>query len=476
MRLPFNAHLFPLGARLLLGVSGGADSLALLHALAMERVWGGWELFAVHVHHGMRGVAADADVEFLTARCAEWGVPLAVERVDVPALAVERRISVEEAGREARYAVLARLASEWGCGQVVTAHHADDQAETVLLHLFRGAGLDGLAAMPERRPLSAEPGAPELVRPLLCVRRAELEAYCQTHGLEPRLDVTNLDLQYRRNRIRRQLLPTLREYDPAIVEHLVRLAQQAREEQELLSAEAERLLLDAALPHPWTGIEIPLPALPPSRVLALAPLRAAPPALLRRALLLALRQSAGFEVEVSADLVERLLRLIAAGTGALDLPGCPHRVAVSQARLRIERCAAPIPIPASVDLALPGRNPASDFGLTLEASAVSLPATLKAPPYQAILDADVLRPPFQLRAPRVGDRFQPLNAPGTRLLSDLFRDRKIPVFLRERWPILTDREGVLWVLGLAVAHRVRIRPGSVRALRLTVTAFDKSPP
>ena len=474
MRLPLNLELFQSGDRLLVGISGGVDSLALLHGLAGERDARGLELVAVHVHHGMRGESAEADVEFLAARCEDWRVPLVVERVDVPSLAVQRRISVEEAGREARYSTFNRLAGELGCGKVVTAHHADDQAETLLLHLFRGAGLDGLAAMPERRPLSSEAGAPELVRPLLSVRRRELEAYCRAHQLEPRLDITNLDLQYRRNRIRHELIPTLSGYDPAIVEHLLRLSQQARDERELLSAEAARLLRSAVSTCPPPEFGIPLPALPPDLTLELALLRAAPPALLRRMLRLALRQAAGFEIEESAALIERLLQLMNVATGAIDLPGCSLRAVVSGERLRIESHSRPLPPPAPTEIQLPGTILVPQFGLKLDAVEGPIPVNVWFPPFRAILDVDSLRPTFQLRAPRSGDRFRPLNAPGTRLVSDLFGDRKVPAYYRARWPILTDREGILWVLGLAIAHRARIRPDSSRALYLTVNAAEGS--
>lgn len=476
MRLSLTPQLLQRGDRLLVAVSGGVDSLALLHALAGERDAAGWELFAAHVHHGMRGEAADADVGFLAARCAEWQVPLRVERVDVPAFAEQRRISVEEAGRDARYAALDRLSRELGCRKVVTAHHADDQAETVLLHLFRGAGLDGLAAMPERRPLTSAPGAPELVRPLLRMRRADLEAYCRAHGLEPRLDITNLDLHYRRNRIRYELLPTLSGYDPAIVDHLLRLSQQARDEQELFAVEVERLLQSAI--HGVTPLDfgIPLPAPPPSLVLKLEPLRAVSPALLRRMLRRVLRQTAGYDVEVSADLIERLLLLVGADAGAVDLPGCAYRAAVAAGCLHLEACLSEVPPPSPVAVVLPGYTTAPGFGLTLEAVEGPVPSNLRTPPFQALLHPDSVGSPLLLSAPVVGDRFRPLNAPGSRLVSDLFRDRKVPAYLRHRWPILRDRDGILWVLGLAVAHRVRIRPSSERVLRLTVKgAPGKSP-
>lgn len=476
MRPLLNLDLIENGDRLLVALSGGVDSLALLHLLARERAPHQWELFAVHVHHGMRGEAADDDVEFLKELCAAWQISLLVEHADVPVLAAERRISVEEAGRDARYAAFARVSGELGCNKVVMAHHADDQAETMLLHLFRGAGIDGLAAMPERRPLSMAPGAPELVRPLLRVRRRELEAYCREQGLEPRLDVTNLDLNYRRNRIRHELLPVLRDFDPAIVEHLVRLAQQAREEMELLSVDAGRLLQSAAIEVAPAEFGIPLPALPPALVLALEQLRQAPPALLRRSLRLALRQAGEFDVEQSAALIERLVQLVHSDSGSVDLPGCPLRASNTGKQLRIEPGARVLTAPAAVEVAMPGETDALTFGLHLSAALGAIPDRLRMPPCLAILDFDALRPPLQLRGPLPGDRFQPFNGPGSRLVSDLFVDRKVPAYLRPIWPILTDREGVVWVLGLAIAHRVRIRPGTNRALHLTVGTENGSTP
>ncbi|MGV3723839.1 MAG: tRNA lysidine(34) synthetase TilS [Actinomycetota bacterium] len=466
--LALNASLFTTGERILVAVSGGVDSLALLHALASLRSELGVEVSAAHVHHGMRGEAADADVVFLSEQCRAWGVPLAVAYADVPALAAERRISVEEAGRDARHAAFEELAKEHGCGKVATAHHADDQAETVLLNLFRGAGIDGLAGMPERRPLSAAPGAPELIRPLLRVSRADLEAYCADHGLEPRFDVTNTDLAYRRNRVRRQLLPLLEEYDPAIVRHLIRLADQARDEQALLTREVDALLASALVIEPAVIWPIPLPALAPSTVLNTAPLRAAPPALLRRALRRALRGVAGYALELDALLVERLTEMVSgAGPTAFDLPGCALEARRNGERLHL-RGTARLPTPEPVGVALPGITNAASFGLRLSIRETPIPENLRVPPAEAILDAGSLQPPLALRVAAVGERFQPLNAPGRCLLSDFFASRKIPAGFRAVWPVLADAEGPVWVLGLAIAHRVRVGPETERAIRLRV--------
>jgi tRNA(Ile)-lysidine synthase len=138
-------------------------------------------VIACHVHHGMRGESAEEDVRFLRETCDAWEVPLEVARVDVPAIADEHRISVEEAGREARYRELSRVADQRQCALIATAHTADDQAETVLMRLFRGAGIDGLAGIPRQRQLYRDKPRPVIVRPLLDVWRRDIDLYCEAH-------------------------------------------------------------------------------------------------------------------------------------------------------------------------------------------------------------------------------------------------------------------------------------------------------
>lgn len=468
----FNRDLFAIGDRILVALSGGVDSLSLLHALAAARDDLGIELGAVHVHHGMRGADADADVRFLEGVCDASKVPLWVEPRDVPALARERRISLEEAGREARYAAFDRIARAHGYGKVATAHHAEDQAETVLLNLFRGAGIDGLAGIPSRRPLSPAPGAPELVRPLLQTRRSEIEAYCRERGLEPRDDATNHDLRYRRNRLRLEVLPRLEEFEPGLRERLIRLSCLARDETAVLEALAGDLLNRSAGSPAVRGAGS-VPWAPPSTErlsglrLERRVLTDAPVALARRALRLALRRLAGYEIDIDAALLERLLALCReSGPRALDLPGGPWRARRRGGELVFEACGAVDPLPDPVPLAVPGATDAPSFGLRIEVARCPLPPDPRLPPDQAVMDAAAVSEALTLRAPRTGDRFVPLGGPGSRLLSDLFIDRKIPRARRRAWPVITDARGIVWVIGLALADRVRVRPETSRCLHL----------
>lgn len=463
MALLLNRRLFQAGDRVLVALSGGADSLTLLHLLAQERAALRIELAAVHLHHGMRGEAADADVRRLESWCGEWDVPLHVVRADVPALAVERRISVEEAGRLARYRAFAEVALVTGTNKVATAHTADDQVETLLFRLLRGTGTDGLGGIPERRPLAPDAAGVEVVRPLLGVSRAEVESYLREHGLEPLVDSTNFDLHYQRSHIRYELLPLLSGYSPALKEGLLRLSRQAREEGELLDRLAgevlERARLRPPAPFPWVRPVLELDA---------GTLAEAPPALARRALCLALRP---LGTEVESALLERLVELASAGSGAWDLPGAPFRVLREAGRLMVAPAGA-APLPDELLLRAPGETPAPGWGCRVRVSSGPPPAELRQPPLQAIVDAAAVSPPLRLRAPRIGDAFHPLNSPGHRLLSRQFNDRKVAQRDRSTWPVLCDADGILWVPGLSVAHRARVTEGTSACWHLSVIPED----
>lgn len=455
-----NTALFAPGDRVLVAVSGGADSLALLHMLAVARTALEIEVVAVHVHHGMRGAAADADLAFLQELCSNLRVELAVSHARVPELAAERRISVEEAGRAARYELFAQIAVRRSCNKIATAHHADDQAETVLLSLIRGGGPDGLAGIPERRRIGT-PASPEMVRPLLHRTRAELEAYCREHDLEPRHDSTNDDPCYRRNRIRAEVLPLLAEMEPRVRQHLLRVSALAAEDRDALDELARELLARASRVDE-NG----------NRSLLLQPLLEAPRALRRRASKLFVRSVLGYVAEAP---IEAVLGLVERGEGpAVCLPGVQVRIRAYSDRLVAERFSAPtetlsdvIPFDGGRGARIPWRP-----GSRLRSKIQAPPADPRTSPEEAFLDVAALRPPLLLRTPQRGDRFQPLGAPGTRLVSDLLRDRRIPREARAHAVVVADSEGIVWVEGGGIAERARLRAESRECLYLEILTVN----
>lgn len=223
----------------LAALSGGVDSVVLLHLLCAARREGRIaRVAAAHLHHGLRGAAADEDAAFCAELCRRWDVPFLMGRADVRAAADERGLSLEAAAREERYAFLRDAAHRLGADCIATGHHMDDQAETVLLHLLRGSGLAGLCGM--------RPRTGDIARPLLAERRAGIEAYAVENGLTWRTDLTNDSPDMLRNRVRHELLPLLVSLNPAAVERLASTAQLLRQDEAFLSSLAAGALREAA--------------------------------------------------------------------------------------------------------------------------------------------------------------------------------------------------------------------------------------
>jgi len=237
-------RLLPEGAFVLAAVSGGVDSISLLHWLHTRGV----RVAAAHLHHGLRGEAADGDEAFVKDFCLTRGIPLYVEHADVGALAARMGVSTEEAGRAARYDFLSRTARTIGADRVATAHHADDNAETLLFQLIRGArsGLGGIA--PERDIY---------IRPFLGVTRAQIEAYAAANGLAHRLDAMNLDDAYARNYIRHEIMPRLATLNSAAAAHIAETAQTLRVESEYLDALAAERLQAGGATYGETRVTVP---------------------------------------------------------------------------------------------------------------------------------------------------------------------------------------------------------------------------
>jgi tRNA(Ile)-lysidine synthase len=318
--LDFDRHIFSAGDRVCCAVSGGADSVALLLGLresngAKESL--GIVLSAVHVHHGLRGDAADDDEAFVRALCEQIGVPLAVERVDTPARQESAREGIEEAARALRYGVFWSLLGSGRADLVATAHTLDDQAETVVMKFLRGAwteGLGGISRVVEKHGLAsgmqgAGRGSGRIVRPLLNVRRAAVEDFLRERGQEWREDETNRDLSLTRNRVRHELMPTLRTFNPGIDAALARLADIARDDEAFWGAEVARAAPGIVLPgRPVRGggRQARTAVGDAERSLDLIRLQGLAPALRRRVVRLAARE---IGLRLSAEETAKLLAL-----------------------------------------------------------------------------------------------------------------------------------------------------------------------
>ena len=248
-------NLLPTSGRLIVGVSGGTDSLALLHILNALRDRLSIHLDVATLDHGLRGQAGADDAHFVSETAQAWGLPVTVGYIDVRLLAHEQHIGIEAAARLARYAFLASVADQVSATHIAVAHNADDQVETVLFHLLRGTGLTGLAGMAYTSPLPQRPDL-TLIRPLLDVPRADLDAYCSERGLQPRHDASNEDTTYTRNRLRHQIIPVLRDVSPQIERNLRQLADIAHIEDDFVDA-ALHQAIDAHVTQSDRRIRLP---------------------------------------------------------------------------------------------------------------------------------------------------------------------------------------------------------------------------
>lgn len=454
------------GDRVLVAVSGGPDSTCLLLVLAALQRSLGFTLHAAHFDHGLRGPrAAAGDARAVRALTDALGVPLHAGSGDVRAAAHGR--SLEETARDLRYRFLARAARKARCTVVAAGHTRDDQAETVLLRVLRGSGLRGLAAMGASSswPVAVRGRPPRLVRPLLTLSRDDTERCCRESAVTPLRDPSNRSPDFLRNRVRRELIPLLRRYNPRIDDALVRLADAASNDLELVEALAAGIVSGSS---PLGEVR-----------LGRRDLRAMPPALQRHAVRLAAERLLGDARGLSERHVLAVVRAAAGPAGArLDLPRA-LRAEVTRDAVVLAKGARPAtrPLPSrGASLRAPGSVRFGPWRIDAE--------LLDAPPHSsltrsqngrvALLDFAACGPILRLRRRRPGDRFQPLGLARPKKLQDFLVDAHVPREQRDALPLLVAAGGIAWVVGQRPAEWAKVTPTTQRVLRLLATpALDK---
>lgn len=453
-------QLFQPGDTLIVAISGGADSTALLDLLVRLPGYH-LRLIAAHLNHCLRGAASDADQEFCCRLAAGYGIPCEVQRVDVSALAAAEGLNLEDAGRRARIAFFDGLRETYAAAAVVLAHHADDQAETVLMRLLRGSGMTGLSGMTCRN-------ARGYVRPLLELTRAEIEDYLRGRGLEWCEDASNRDTTYLRNRIRHELLPLLETYNPAIRAGLVSTAERIAGDEALLTELTETAFSST---YCREGDRI---------VASIRQLRNLHPALQRRTLRQAFNLVAGTLAGLSQRHISSICDLVISErpNSRLDLP---HFIIILRAydRLIWMRRDAHRPASASDDgsgfeLVIPalGRYPLPD-GSSIS---ITVPVTKPGPAVASTLCLDLAAVPFpwHVRSFRAGDRLQPFGMQGRKKVKDIFIDRKIPISERRRIPLLFCSDELIWIAGVCVSELCRSDHRSPQLVQVRLYASDSS--
>lgn len=456
----FLARHLPAPAAAGVAVSGGVDSVVLLDIVAGLAAETGLALSVLHYDHALRDDSA-ADADFVAGLARERGLPFHAERAaeDLSGPALENR------AREARYDFFRRTAGRHGLAAVLIAHNANDQAETFLFRLLRGTGGRGLAGIP---PVRVD-GALTYLRPLLAVHREDIERYAQARALTFREDPTNKLLAHTRNRLRHQILPFLQEQlNPQIVDTLCRTSEILRSEEELI----EELVAAELAAWEQTGETW-------SR--ALVELANVHPTLRRRVLLAVLER---LRLPASYEIVERIAALAAQG-GRLDL-SARAAARVEGDRLLIgAEAAARAPVTDEFPIAMSGETEVPAMDLRIAVTPQQNAPGLKELNWRAshargagarietaFLAADAVVGRLRLRTRRDGDRMRPLGLDGMKKLHDIFIDEKISPGQRERWPILVDDRGVLWLVGIRQDERTRVTPRTARILRIDVTRLS----
>jgi len=450
-------HLVSGGEKLVVAVSGGPDSVCLLHILTKLQEELKVKLHIAHLNHQLRGAESEADAGYVSDLARQWGIPATIERRDVTGYQAQQHLSLEEAAREVRYSFLAQVAKSIGAERVAVGHTMDDHIETILMHLIRGTGTRGLRGL---QPITAWQSAYNsltIVRPLLPVNRQETEDYCHQYHLAPRLDASNLSLSPLRNRIRQQLLPLLKSYNPRVAEALLRTGRIASDDIDFLDKEVARLWGEIAQQQ---GKSI---------VLDKGRFDQLPSALQRYLLRAAAEKLLGRAKDIEMRHIEPMMAALTKPTGKrLSLPrGLTFAIEYNQYRLASDFSAlSPFPpLRGEFQLNIPGETRLP--GWRIEATIINREEMAeKGGDFIAYFDLGKTGDRLLVRSRRAGDKFQPLGLDQPKKVNEFMIDAKIPRAWRQQVPIVCSPKQILWLVGWRIDDRVKVSEDTKRVLRL----------
>lgn len=438
------------GDRVYVGLSGGADSVCLLLVLLELRERLNFKVGAFHVNHGIRGAAADADEQYCRSLCRQLGVPFTAVRADVPAEAKKLGIGLEEAGRLVRYREAERLLTEQGYTKLALAHHRGDVAETFLFHLFRGSSLAGLASIPAKRGV--------VIRPLLFCEKEELVAYLAEKNVSFCTDETNTSTEYARNKIRHELLPEAAKINAGAVLHLAQTAEELREVDEYLEAEAEKLVgVAEVIPG---GVQIPTEVL-----------LSGPHVLQAKAAFLLLSGVTGQAKNLTRTHVEQLLTLCRLQSGKrMEFPyAVTARISFGKLILRKEQKqpeTETVPAAKEIPVQVPGEYLLEDGRTILRFRCISRQKNEQIPKneYTKWFDYGKITGALKLRTRQEGDVLGMLK--GRKSLKQVFTEQRIDIGRRNTMLLLADAEQILWVPGVRACDNCRVDDSTVTILEV----------
>ena len=451
-------NLLPAGEALIVSVSGGADSVCLLHILMKYQQELNVKLHIAHLDHQLRGTESERDAKYVSDLSIILGIPATIESRDVTAYRDQKGCSLEEAAREVRYNYLAEVARNENAGYILVGHTRNDQVETILMHILRGTGIAGLCGLQPKSKLQIGDDVKHLniIRPLLDSSRKETESYCQQYNLDPRIDSSNLSLDFLRNRIRHELLPELKNYNPAIEQALLRLADIAAGDISFIEEQASLLWSEVAN---MTGNAVYLDK---HRITALSV------AMQRQLFRTALYNLAGTLKDIEAEHIEAMMAFLKKPAGKkLYLP-YGIRLTTEYDRLILTAGqTVPCPFPPLEDtfyITIPGETLLPGWRVITAIVDKRVDTTDNG--FSANLDLDKTGDRLLIRQRKPGDRFQPLGMSQQKKLQDFMVDARISQSWRSRIPVLCSPEQILWVVGWRIDDRVKVTSSTKRVLSM----------
>jgi len=456
-------HLLSGGEKLIVAVSGGPDSVCLLYILSKLQKELAIELHVGHLNHRLRSAESDADAAYVAALSRRFKIPATIESIDVKTYRSQHHLSLEEAAREVRYSFLAQVTAAVGAARVAVGHTADDHVETILMHLLRGSGTRGLRGL---LPISRWQSAGNdlvVIRPLLELTRRETTACCRRHHLNPRTDASNLSTEPFRNRIRHQLLPELRRYNPRVEESLLRTARIAAADLDFIDKEV------AGLWDKVARVE------KNSVVINKQKFSALPPALKRYLLRAAIESLLGNLKDIEAGHIEGIIEALDKPAGkVIGLPdGLNFTIEYDRYVLSPDSaslCPFP-PLETDSGLNIPGRTgiPGWNIEAAVLPSSRTGEASVDAADFTAWFDFNVAGDKLTVRRRRPGDRFQPLGMGRPKKLNEFMIDARIPQAWRRFIPIVCSPEQILWAVGWRIDERAKVTEDTKQVLKLEFT-------
>ena len=443
---------------IVVGVSGGPDSICLLHLLWRLKEQLNLKIFAVHLDHQFRGIEAEKDAEYVEEFCKTLGIESFIFSYDVSKYSKENGITFEEAGRELRYRLFHETLKKTGSKKIAVAQNRNDQAETVLMRLMRGSGLEGLAAIDYKRD-------EKIIRPLLDISRKEIEAYCEEYDLKPRIDKTNLETIYTRNKIRLELMPYIeKNFNSRIIDTLWRSANLLRDDRDYLIKEAEKKLKDLTVSKDKHIYSLGLKEFNKLHI-----------SMKKRVLRSAIEKVKGNLKEIGSTHIESIIKVADKKTVGLsiDLPG--HIIAglgynsidikvkeVTKNKIKNEDFEYKLNIGEVTSLEV------LDASMEAEILPTSEMHVDKYNNHTIYIDYNKVVGSLTIRNRRSGDKFKPLGMKGSKKIKDYFIDQKVPKEVRNKIPLVCDEKGIIWILGYRMSENYKVDMKTDKVIKLSL--------